>query len=187
MFAYIEGEIISRGAGWVVIKTSGIGYRVNAPTKILSSNKKKIALYLHHHLRENVEELYGFEKQEELNFFELLLTVSGVGPKMALAILNQLPVEKLREAIVGNDTTILTIISGVGKKLAAKIIVELKNRLTNLDNLDLGQLEGEDEVMTALKTLGFKPNEIVKALRELPKEKKNVSQKIQWCIKYFGK
>lgn len=187
MIAYLEGEVVGRGANWLIVKTSGIGYRVNVSAKILVANKKQVAFYLHHHLREDSEELYGFEKQEELNFFELLLMVSGVGPKMAMAILNQLSVEKLRQAIIENDATLLTLTPGVGKKLAAKVIVELKNRITNLDNLDLMMLGPGDDVSEALKTLGFKAHEISRALRELPADKKETSAKIRWCVKFLGK
>lgn len=187
MLAYIEGAIIGSGLNFLIVKPDKIGYRVFVAGKLIASDKKEISLYLHHHIREDSEELYGFEKLDEMNFFELLLTVSGVGPKMGLAIINQLSTEKLKEIVINNDSGLLTSVPGVGKKLAAKIIVELKNRLDKIDNLSLESLDGGSDISEALKTLGFQSSEISTALKEMPSDVKDLSQKIQWCVRFLGK
>ncbi len=129
MIAYLKGTIQYLGSNHVVLLTKdGIGYKVLTLHVTRYSLRDSVEFYTHHHIREDRQELYGFEKIEELQMFELLLGVSGVGPKIAANIISKTSRDKLQQAIEEGDSTLFTAISGVGKKMAMKIIIDLKNK-----------------------------------------------------------
>jgi Holliday junction DNA helicase RuvA len=146
-----------------VIAAAGVGYRVFCGPGTLSGLHEgtDIRLYTHHLVREDMQALYGFRTTEELGFFELLTTVTGVGPKVALAIISSRPVAELQLAILQGDEGVLTAVSGVGKRLAARIVLELKEKVSAAGAGAGGMERGssESEVSAALQALGYTASE----------------------------
>jgi Holliday junction DNA helicase RuvA subunit len=128
MIASVEGVVASVASDSLVLEAGGIGYRIFAAPAVLAAAEsgKRLKLHTHHVVREDAQALYGFRTVDELGFFGLLLTVTGVGPKVALAIVGSRPVADLQLAILADDQAALTAISGVGKRLAGRIVLELK-------------------------------------------------------------
>ena len=189
MISQITGKIILKAEKYVVIETNGIGYKVFATTELLSVAKSdelaKVWTYLA--VRENALDLYGFSSKEGLDFFELLITISGVGPKTALGILNVATVGSLRKAISSGETAHLTKVSGLGKRMADKIVLELKGKIGNYEELGLGQNE-EIDALEALKSLGYSHREAREALQEIDGSTKlTTSEKVKAALKHLGK
>lgn len=183
MISSISGKIKFIKNNWLIVETGGVGYQVFVPRQKRKTGESA-DFFIHHHIREDSSDLYGFKTYEELEMFEMLISVSGVGPKMALAILANNSPEKIKNAIIKNDFDIFSATSGVGKKIASKIIVELKNKVTNLDNLDLSQFDQEkSDLILALEGLGFKKEEIQNGLKKLPTPLSTIDEKIKWFLK----
>ncbi|MEA2535804.1 MAG: holliday junction helicase RuvA [Chloroflexota bacterium] len=161
MIASVEGVVGAIAGDSLVIEVGGIGYRVFAAPSVLVSVPAggRLKLHTHHLVREDQQALYGFRSADELGFFELLLTVTGVGPKVALAIAGSRPVADLQLAIIEQDQAMLVSIPGIGKKLAERIIFELKEKVAAAgvaarSAAGLGGA-GEGEVVAALQALGY--------------------------------
>src|SRR3989338_6628286 len=132
MIGSIKGKIILKTEKFLIVETGGVGYKISVSVDTLSKIKKsndEILLWIHTHVREDILDLYGFLDRQELEFFEMLINVSGIGPKGALAILGIASIETLKKAIGTSDTSYLTKISGIGKKTAEKIIIELRDKV----------------------------------------------------------
>ncbi len=174
MIASVEGTVAAIGPDSVVLEVGGIGYRVYAGPGTLAAARDGATLKLHtHHLvREDAEALYGFRTTEELALFELLMTVTGVGPRVALTIVASRPVTDLQLAILQGDEAVLTSVSGVGKKLAGRVVLELKEKVAaagmaaavGSDGRERHQ-PGESEVVAALQALGYSAGEAREAAR----------------------
>jgi Holliday junction DNA helicase RuvA len=161
VIASVEGLVGAIAADSLVLEVAGIGYRVFAAPAVLSVARpgSTLKLHTHHLVREDLQALYGFRTADELGFFELLLTVTGVGPKVALAIVGSRPVPDLQLAIIEQDQAMLVSIPGIGKKLAERIIFELKEKVAAAGGAaraaaGAGGL-GEGEVVAALQALGY--------------------------------
>jgi Holliday junction DNA helicase RuvA len=175
MIASVEGVVASVASDSLVLEAGGIGYRIFAAPAVLAAAEsgKRLKLHTHHVVREDAQALYGFRTVDELGFFGLLLTVTGVGPKVALAILGSRPVAELQLAILAGDEAALTAISGVGKRLAGRIILELKEKVAAAGTAAAGVGGGprgvggptESEVVAALGALGYTPAEAREAAR----------------------
>ena len=166
MIASVEGKVGAISADSLVIEVGGLGYRVFAPPSVLASAASGGTLKLHtyHLFREDQQALYGFRTSEELGFFNLLLTVNGVGPKVALAIVGSRATADLQLAIMTGDQAGLVSIPGIGKKLAERIIFELKEKVTAAGvavsaGAVAGAEAGEGEVVAALQALGYSLSE----------------------------
>jgi Holliday junction DNA helicase RuvA len=162
VIASVEGVVGAVAADSLVIEVGGIGYRVFAAPAILASAQPGGRLKLHtfHLVREDQQALYGFRSTEELGFFTLLLTVNGVGPKVALAIVGSRPTPDLQLAIMAQDQAVLVAIPGIGKKLAERIIFELKEKVTAAGVSVAGPAvpggaASEGEIVAALQALGY--------------------------------
>jgi Holliday junction DNA helicase RuvA len=188
MISRITGQIILKTDKFVIIEANNIGYKVFATTDLLSKAKDnetaKIWTYLA--VRENALDLYGFSDKKELDFFELLITISGVGPKTALNILNVATVDSLRKAISSGETAHLTKVSGFGKKMADKIVLELKGKIGAYEETALGQKE-EIDALEALKSLGYSHKEAREALQEIDKNIIKTSDRVKAALKHLGK
>lgn len=188
MISKITGQIILKTDKFVIIEANNIGYKVFATTDLLSKAKEnetaKIWTYLA--VRENALDLYGFADKKELDFFELLITISGVGPKTALNILNVATVESLRKAISSGETAHLTKVSGLGKKMADKIVLELKGKIGSYEEVALGQKE-EIDALEALKSLGYSHKEAREALQEIDKNIIKTGDRVKAALKHLGK
>lgn len=174
MISQLSGTVSCKGAGFLVISAGAVGYKVYTPQLLLSKIKERENLLLWTHLavRENAMELYGFSSQEEVDFFEMLMTVSGIGPRSGLAIINLAPVETLARAIGAGDTAYLTKVSGIGKKTAGKIVVELKDKMRKTyGEMSGGNLGAESETIEVLKALGYSTEQARSALHEIGAER----------------
>ena len=174
MIASVEGRVGAVSADSLVIEVGGIGYQVFASPAILSTAQPGSTLKLHtyHLVREDQQALYGFKTVEDLGFFTLLLTVNGVGPKVALAIVGSRPTPDLQLAIMAQDQAVLVSIPGIGKKLAERIIFELKEKVAAAGiaaSAASGAVAGvgaaESEVVAALQALGYSLAEAREASR----------------------
>lgn len=132
---------------------------VHLPSNVIFLENQKAVLYIHTHLREDNLSLFGFKTPQDLDIFELLLTVSGVGPKIALALLSSSTEENIKKAITESNLAFFSSISGVGKKTAQKIILDLKSKIGKGD-VNMGNLEGNSELIDSLTALGFQKGEI---------------------------
>lgn len=193
MISHLEGKLIHTGERFVVIQTGGVGYKVFITPDTIQKLKKsgdstaKVWTYLA--VRENALDLYGFIDKEELDFFELLIShVSGVGPKTALGILSVTTIKNLRQAIGTGETAHLTKISGIGKKVAEKIVMELRDKIDFLDSeKDHGNMRDESDAIEGLKALGYAEREAREALKKLPKEISKPSDRIKHALKLLSK
>jgi Holliday junction DNA helicase RuvA len=170
MIASVEGLVGAVAADSLVVEVGGIGYRVYvSPTVIVGAHPgSKIKLHTFHLVRDDLQALYGFRSPEELGFFNLLLSVTGVGPKVALAITGSRPVADLQLAIIEGDQAMLTAIPGIGKRLAERVIFELKEKVAAAGiSASVGALgsSGDNEVVGALQALGYSLGEARDAAR----------------------
>ncbi len=165
MYAYFRGELISSSRDNAIVDVGGVAYRLlisNSTYRQLPPAGSRVKLLAHLHVKEDVMQLFGFIEEEERQLFLLLLSISGVGPKLALAILSGLPVEDIQEAIMSNKPETLFGITGVGRKTAARIILELRDRILKLQQNRTGTTVASvsaaslsDDALQALLTLGF--------------------------------
>ncbi len=189
MISQLNGNVIYKAEKFIIIEVNSIGYKVYTTAELLNEAREnenmKVWTYLA--VRENALDLYGFVNKKELDFFELLVTISGVGPKTALNILNVANVDSLRKAIATNETTHLTKVSGLGKKMADKIVLELKGKIGSYDEVEFGQGE-EIDALEALKSLGYSHKEAREALQEIDSSTTlTTSEKIKAALKNLSK
>lgn len=187
MISYLKGIYQANLSDRIVIDVGGVGYGVAVGDRVKNQAKpeEELAVYVYTHVRDDVLDLYGFDSREELELFQLLLQVSGVGPKSALLIVDR-GVEAVKQAIIKADTGFFTTIPRIGKKNAQKIIIELKSKLGSLEELDLSQEGGEtQEVMEALQAVGFSRQEAIKAVRQLPEELTSPEEKVRHALKHM--
>ncbi len=186
MIASLKGTVSFKGEKFLVIDTGGVGYKVYASTDLLSKVKQdieKIYLYIHTHVREDSLDLYGFESMEELEFFEMLISVSGIGPKGALIILSVATTSTLKTAISTGDVGYLTKISGIGRKTAEKMVLELRDKL---GKLEIGEgMRDELDALEALKSLGYREHEAREALKQVTPNS-DTNTKLKEALKILG-
>lgn len=185
MIGYLEGEVKTIGLGSCVVLIGGIGYKVftTKDSLLRQVTGSRVNFWTHHVVREDVEDLYGFSSEAELKLFELLLTVSGIGPKSALSVLDTVSIETLRSAISQNRAEYLTKVSGIGKKTAEKIVLELK------DKVGIGEestLKGDEEALEALRALGYSSAEARDTLRKVPSQFSNSNDRLREALKLLG-
>lgn len=186
MIAYISGLIIDKSEKHLIVMTQGLGYKVQVTTETLArtSEDEKIQLYIHTSVREDDISLYGFGKKEELDFFEKLISVSGIGPKMGLDILSS-PMHITKQAILNSDASMLTRIKGLGKKTAERLILELKNKITPDFSSDIssGGAAYNEEAVEALVNLGYEKFQVIKILSAMPATITETEQVIKHFLK----
>jgi Holliday junction DNA helicase RuvA len=185
MISSLSGTIIHKDTNSLVVEVGGVGYKVFVllTTTLDHSTGSKIRLWTHHAVRETSLDLFGFLERETLEIFELLITISGIGPKTALGILNVATPSMLRQAVASGDTSYLTKVSGIGKKNADKIVLELKDKLTITSADEGGDLKSEGDALEALVSLGYSEREARNVLRDVPKEIEGTSERIKAALK----
>ncbi|MEX0647001.1 MAG: Holliday junction branch migration protein RuvA [Balneolaceae bacterium] len=164
MIAYLKGTITSKSQDRMIIDVGGVGYRVEISTQTfetLPDAGTELKILIYHHITENDQRLFGFASNKEKNLFERLITVKGIGPKLGLTILSGMPAPDLMEAIVTQDTASLSGISGIGKKTAQRMVLELKDKLFDESQPSVVSGSNEnrsrrDEAVSALEALGFR-------------------------------
>jgi Holliday junction DNA helicase RuvA len=166
VIGYVSGEVVTRGVDHVVVDVRGVGYKVFVPRQ---PSGDTVALHTHHVVRDDAQQLFGFETRDELALFELLITVSGVGPRAGLALLSVSSPSAIAAAIASGDSVALARAPGVGKKTAERLIVDLKGKIgrTGPAREPTGLLT-DDEAAAALQALGYTVNEAISALRGGP-------------------
>ncbi len=188
MFGHITGKVFDLRPTRVIIKTGGIGFIIHVT--ISSLEKLRIGMeasfWTHTAVRETSLDLYGFYTEEELRVFELLITVSGVGPKSGLAILGVAGVKSIEEAVATGDTSSLTKISGIGRKIAEKIVLELNGKLVTTRKGESRTSEDVD-VFEALRSLGYREKDIQDIMKKIPKDLTGTNEKIKHILKNLGK
>ncbi len=186
MIASLRGKITAEKDKYVVLETNGVGYKVYTLLENLLPIKKgeEVFFYIYTHIREDAFDLYGFLEEKEMNFFEMLLSISGIGPKSALGILSVASIETLKKAISQNDIAYLTKISGIGRKTAERIVIELRDKVGKMANDN--SLSEEIDTLEALKTLGYTQKDALEALKEVA-DIKDTNQKIRGALKILGK
>ncbi len=184
MIASISGIVINKHSDSLIIETGGIGYLVFTINDVLASSQlnKPIKLMTHMVIREDHQSLYGFSTQEELQLFSMLLSVSGIGPKAALGILNSGQASELKSAIARGDSAIFTAISGVGQKTAQRLILELKNKI----GVGVDTIGGDSkEIINALAGLGYNMYEIRQVLGKISHQM-SLEEKVKEALKLLG-
>jgi len=192
MIAGLHGKLESLGSDWAVINVNGIDFQVYLPTSTLSTLGtigEEVKLHTHLHLREDNATLYGFASADELRLFQTLISVSGLGPRLALAMLSGMSAEQLVTAIVTSSTDLLTVIPGIGKKVANRLILELKEKIgAGWITTPATQLAQENtDVLAALTSLGYSAAEATKAVATLPTSSDlSLEEKVKLALGYFG-
>ncbi len=188
MIAYIQGKVKSINEKSIIILVNGVGYEVFVLGRTASTLAKgqDIELNTVHVIKENAQELYGFITDREKAIFNLLVTISGVGPKSALNILNASTPEEITSAVINQDSAILEKVSGIGKKTAARIVLELKNKLATGISEEVAGKSHDVEVLEALEALGYHISEVRDILREVDGGL-STEDKIKTVLKSLGK
>jgi Holliday junction DNA helicase RuvA len=187
MIGYISGKIIDKSEGFLILETGGVGYKVFVTGTTLEkvSVSGATALWTHLAVRENSQDLFGFERKDELEFFELLISISGIGPRTALSILNVANIETLKQAVATENSAHLTKVAGIGRKTAEKIVLELRDKLGGIYSPE-GNLTEEGDALEALTSLGYNPREARDALREVPSDTMGTSEKVKRALKILS-
>ncbi len=191
MIVGLNGKLESLGSDGAVINVGGIGFQVYMPTSTLSKLGKigeEVKLHTYLHLREDNAALYGFASTDELGLFQNLISVSGLGPKLALAMLSAMNIEKLTMAIATSSADLLTEVPGIGKKMANRLILELKEKIgAGWITTPAVQLAEENaEVVAALTSLGYSVSEATRAVASLPPDSKlSLEDKVKQALAYF--
>lgn len=190
MISFLEGKVELKGEKFAIINVVGVGYKIFAGQETLQKISEKgtnVKFWTHQHVREDALELYGFLHFAELEFFEMILSVPGIGPKGGLGVLNIAPVDTLKKAIAAGDTSYLTRVSGIGRKTAEKIVLELKEKMAGRGVIvDAPELKVEADALDALVSLGYSPKEAREALAQVPPEITSVEKRVREVLKKIG-
>ncbi len=194
MIASIRGTVTAVGSASVVVETNGIGYQVLVPHTVLhalGAPGAEVLLYTHLHVREDALALYGFASPEERAFFETLIGVTGVGPRMALGLLSAVPFDQLQHAIVSEDVALLAKVPGIGRKTAARLVLELKGKLSQValaapHAVSLPTAMNA-ELQDVLTSLGYSALEAQAAVAAIPADAPpDLEERLRLALQYFG-
>ncbi len=195
MFHYIKGNVTMKFEGGVVIETGGIGYEVyipdNSPVYLMDSNEV-VMIYTIMAVREDDVSLYGFHDKETLELFRKLNTVNGVGAKAAMSVLSAMPADQIKKAIVFDDAAVLTKANGIGKKIAQRITLELKDKMGAVGGLTetaekVSAVSGKTEAINGLISLGYSKSEAVSALAGIDADDLPTEEYIKRALKGIGR
>jgi Holliday junction DNA helicase RuvA len=192
MIATLEGILEHRGDGSIIVNVGGVGFRVYIPTSTssqLGGVKGRVSLYTHLHVREDSISLYGFASSEELALFKSLISVTGIGTKLALALLSALKPEQLVMAITSGDADLLSQTPGIGKKIASRLVVELRGKLEKeWKEASLPLAPERADVIAALTGLGYSVTEAAKAVSRLPdSEELSLEEKVKMALQQMAR
>lgn len=189
MIGYLQGKILDIRGNLLTLLVGGVGYHIHISpyTHGKLAQQEEVSLHIHTHVREDAFQLYGFLEPQELEMFELLISISGIGPKVGLSILAIADPKTIRTAIVNRDPSILTSVSGVGKKTAERVIIELQNKVSDLDIHETGTALAEQEAIEALTALGYSVGQARDALKAVPKDITDIGARIRKALQSLGK
>jgi Holliday junction DNA helicase RuvA len=193
MIAYLNGKIIYKSLNYLIININNVGYKVFASENFLNEIKEgdDREVYISHQVREDSSDLYGFKSIDDLELFEMFLSVSGVGPKSALGVLNIASSSDVKESIIRGDANLLTKVAGIGKKTAERLVLELKNKVIKLGGTSSTDINtsfsyGEDEI-DALISLGYSINEAREALNKVNPSISDSGKRVKEALKNIKK
>lgn len=196
MIASVRGTLLATGTDHAIVETGGVGFHVFAPRSVLQrlgDIGSTVMLYTHLHVREDALVLYGFSSIEERRFFETLIGVTGVGPRMALGLLSAAPIDQLHLAIATENTALLAQVPGIGKKTAARLILELKGKLDLKGMMPAGTVDApaapaiNAELQEILTSLGYSALEAQSAVSSIPPDAPaEIEERLRLALRYFG-
>lgn len=191
MIGNLTGKAVYHDLKYIILDVHGVGYKVfGTPDVLLKAHEAKdteITLWTHLVVKDDALDLYGFISRSELSFFELLITVSGIGPKTALGILSVASIDMIQSAIHQNDTSLLTKVSGIGKKNAEKIVLELKDKVDDIGHENNTAARSTDnDTIEALKSLGYSPAEIREALKKIDRGVTDTGARVKAALKILN-
>lgn len=192
MIAYLSGKIINKGAGFVIVLVNNIGYKVHVSSVMFTELDigQLIDVYIYQHLKEDASNLYGFKDMEELEMFELLISISGIGPKSALGVLTVSSLNDLKETIAQGDSSLLIKVSGIGKKTAERVVLELREKVIKLSGGKYSKtgfsssISGDE--IDALVALGYSLSQARDALKNVDAKIKDSGERIKMALKTIG-
>ena len=190
MISYLKGKIQYVGGNFVDVNVNDIGYKAFVIASILNKAKvgQEMEIFCYQNVREDAIELFGFANRAELETFEKLITVSGIGPKTALNALSVAKIDEIESAIISGDASVLTKISGIGKKTAERIVLELKNKYKGLSEVGGKIIQSEDaDVIDALVGLGYSTDQARDVLRQIDKNIKGTEKKVKAALQLLSK
>ena len=186
MIAYLEGKIIAKAGKFVILNANGVGYKVFLSQKTLAKTAQEgenLKVFCFLNVRENLLDLYGFLSFQELEFFETLNDIPGIGPKAALEVASIASMEKIKEALEKDDEGILKEISIVGKKKAQVVVLELSRKIKKIS----GKKFVDEEALDALVSLGYQQQRVKAVLEKVPADIKSTEERIKTALKILGK
>lgn len=192
MISYLKGKIKNKGTGFIIAEVNNIGYQIFIASLFYADIAigQEIEFYTHQYVREDSLSLYGFKNLEELELFELLLGISGIGPKSALGVMSIATVADVKESISRGDSALLTKVSGIGRKTAERVVLELREKISKLsgevDRSNKGSLGSSDEI-DALMALGYSLSQAREALNAVDPEITDSGERIRQALKKIGK
>ncbi len=193
MISLLRGKISEVGKNYIILDVSGVGYLVRMGDKALNSLSKNdqiinVRTKMFFNQREGVFEIYGFPKKEDLDIFELLTGISGIGPKSALHIVSSLEMKELVMAVSREDDEYLRKVSGLGPKTAKRVVVELKDKINKADFAKFSEFDStqEGEAIDALVSLGYPKNSAIEAIRKISSKKKGVENTVKEALKVLS-
>lgn len=188
MIAYIKGKIIYKGKTWIIVNVNNVGYKVFVNEKFLDDSNKgdEVELFTYQHVREDAVSLYGFRLMEELDLFEMLLSISGIGPRSAISVLAVSSVADVKESIALGDSSLLTKVSGIGKKTAERVVLELREKIDYIapkdrKHDDVSASSSSDEI-DALIALGYSLQQAREALKQVDPKIKSSGERIKQAL-----
>jgi Holliday junction DNA helicase RuvA len=190
MLYSLSGKLIVKKSQFVVIEANGIGFRVFVSAKTHKNLPKvgsKARVFCHLNISQNGSEIYGFSDEKELELFNLLTSVNGIGPKSAITILGNLKVDKFLSIIVHGKPELISDAWGIGRKKAERIVLELKDKIKKSGLVgDVSEFESDKDVKSALKNLGYKQKEVQEALDNLPTGVKKAEDRLKHVLKFLS-
>lgn len=192
MIAYITGTILAKNDNSLILKTSDLGYKVFVSKKVLYENQvnDSLELFTYEHIREDLRDLFGFVDLADLQLFEKLISVSGVGPKTALGLFSETSGTDIKSAIIHGDSAILKKVAGIGAKTAERVVLELKNKLDGVVGVNIkskDELSQDSDALEALTSLGYQPAQAREALKKVSPEIIKIEDRVKQALKYLGK
>jgi len=192
MISYLQGKILNKSQNYVIIKVGDIGYQVFVNSLMFADLEigQEVEIYTHQYVREDALDLYGFKSMAELEMFESLISISGIGPKSALGVLAIASVENIKESIARGDSALLTKVSGIGRKTAERVVLELREKISQTTDdrrqtTESGMVSGDE--IDALMALGYSMTQARDALRAVDAKIKDSGERIKEALKKMGK
>ena len=191
MISHLSGKLIHTDGRYAIIDVHGVGYKVGVSAETFEKIKTTpddVHLWTHLAVREDALDLYGFVTKDEMDFFTMLISISGIGPKTALSILNLATMSTIQKAITTGDSSYLTKVSGIGKKNAEKIVLELKDKLVVMfEDAENSNAQSHSDSLEALKALGYAEREARDALKKVPHDITDTGECVKFALKILSK